>query len=465
MRRASDTHGDARSVRGAGVLQKAIMRFMPLRFGPMGRWCELVRKISVNLAIGLLLFAALNLKDPHLLSYRQAETPFLIACSGFLCALQFRKPRGIGRIARLCALSAIVALTLSGEYSFRHRKETVLDEDASIVRQLGEHFIVGYGRMDELRPLVSKGLVGGVFVTEINAAGKSAEVLHDEIAELQALRIKAGLPRLIVATDQEGGIVSRLSPPLEKQPSLASLANAGGAHADLLRRAEACGREQGQTLAGIGVTVNFSPVVDLQSDRGTSPLDFHSLINRRAISSSPELTADVAQAYVRGLESRGIKGTLKHFPGLGRVSADTHHFFAKLETPVAELDAHDWIPFKQVSRHTGALVMLGHVVLTDVDSENPVSFSSAAVKKIIRNSWQYDGLLVTDDLTMSAAYRHGLCNATLKALDAGVDLLLVSYDHEKFYEAMYCAGRALKEGRLDRGELRRSHDRLATLFH
>jgi beta-N-acetylhexosaminidase len=250
-----------------------------------------------------------------------------------------------------------------------------------------------------------------------------------------------------------------LSPPLEWRPPLAELVAKSSNKAELLTQVETYGRQQGKELAQLGVTVNFSPVVDLQSNNVQDRLDFHSLINKRAISHSPEQTIEVALAYGRGLQSQGVLPTLKHFPGLGGVRGDTHHFSVTLDTPIEELASHDWLPFQRVALQSKALIMLGHVVLSQVDKDNPVSISRAVVQKIIRGAWKHEGLLITDDLTMAAAYNYGLCQATVKSLNAGVDLLLLSYDYEKFYEAMYCAVAAYKNGTLEENQLERSSKR------
>ena len=104
--------------------------------------------------------------------------------------------------------------------------------------------------------------------------------------------------------------------------------------------------------------------------------------------------------------------------------------------------------------------MLGHVILAELDAAYPVSFSRKIVQRVIRGEWGYQGLLVTDDLTMGAAYNRGLCDATVRALDAGVDLLLIAFDHDKYFDAMHCAQRAAQQGTLElrtpeRGSVRR----------
>lgn len=423
----------------------------------------LKRAVSIVLwlCILVLLVWATQLKDPHLLVIRGYETALILAgcVAGFLAVRL--KNRGIERTALFALLVIAAGITLGTESLHHYRKAAVLGRDFDIERRLSGHFIIGYRNLADLRPLLTRGIVGGVFVTRRNAYGKTVEELGREIAEMQQLRRSSGMPDLIVATDQEGGVVSRLSPPLKQRPALSGLVADFPRQVELLMQAEAYGRRQGAELSDLGVTVNFSPVVDLKTEAIGNRLDLHSRISQRAISSSPEQTAAVALAYGKGLESRGVQPTLKHFPGLGGVRVDTHHFSATLATPVEELAARDWLPFRLAAGQSDALIMLGHVILPAIDPENPVSFSRAVVQDVIRGAWQHEGLLVTDDLTMAAAYRHGICEATVKGLNAGVDLLLISYDDEKFYEAMYCAVAAYKDGSLDKDQLRRSGRRLA----
>jgi beta-N-acetylhexosaminidase len=265
---------------------------------------------------------------------------------------------------------------------------------------------------------------------------------------------------LIVATDQEGGTVSHLSPPLIAQPGLSSFADLPP---DLRKEsAEQAGRAQGEQLASIGVNLNFAPVLDLKPPSGHT-FDFNTLIDKRAISDDPEKTAEVGLAYVQGLNALGVRATLKHFPGLGRVVADTHHFAAKLDTPVAELEQTDWRPFREVLAASNALLMVGHVTLTAVDTDRPASHSRRVIDGIIRQQWNYQGIVVTDDLVMGAVYTH-LCTAVVEGLNAGVDLLLVAYDGSQFYRAFDCASDALHRHELDIAALQDSEVRLKRAF-
>lgn len=342
---------------------------------------------------------------------------------------------------------------------FHLRKYAVLHAEGKRVQELGRHFIVGYSSFDDIAPLAAKGLIGGVYVTRHNIEGR-ADALRSEIASLQAMRSAAGLPPLIVAVDQEGGIVSHMSPPLTSLPALATLAALPTAERSA--KAEEFGRIHGRELASLGINLNFAPVVDLLRSEAPNPLDFNSHISRRAISGDPEVVTAIAAAYARGLESQGVEATVKHFPGLGRIREDTHHFRADLNTPVAELDASDWLPFRRVLAGSSAYLMVGHVAVTAIDSERAASHSKRVINDLIRNQWGYQGIITTDDLVMGPVYEYGVCASVVEALNAGVDLLLVAYDGLQFYRMYSCALDASTAGRLDETMLKNSLARLSS---
>lgn len=417
------------------------------------------------LAGAVIVFAAANKNDPYLISLRGTGNIVLAVASIIVAAVLFRRGywrRGVAGKA-LFLLWCLPSLSMLGAHaSFEWRKQRVLQSDAAQTRSLGRHFIVGYSSFAEVAVLAEKGLIAGVYITRHNIIGSTAVRLKEEIAALQEKRRAASLPPLIVAADQEGGIVSHLAPPLTKLPALSTLADlAPEARAE---KAQAFGRIHGQELAALGINRNFAPVLDLRPEAKRNRFDFNTLIGRRAISDDPAIVADIAQAYVGGLEASGVGATVKHFPGLGRVRTDTHHFSADLDTPLDELEASDWIPFRKVLAGSKAQLMIGHVALTSVDPDRPASHSKRVVDGIIRKKWNHQGVVITDDLVMGAIYQRNVCTAVVEALNAGVDLLLVAFDGAQFYRIFTCAMAASAEGRLDAVMLRDSETRLKAAF-
>ena len=429
---------------------------------------HIIKRIGVGLVwfAGLaFVFAAANKNDPYLIALRGTGNIVLATVSIAVLIVLIRRGywrrRGIaGKILVLLWCAPSLAM-LCAQASFELRKRNVLQTEATQARGLGQHFMVGYSSFPEVAALAEKGLIAGIYITRHNVRG-NVETLKSEIAALQDKRRAAGLPPLIVAADQEGGIVSHLSPPLTKLPALSTLAS-------LLpevrgEKAEAFGRIHGQELAALGVNLNLAPVLDLRPEAGRNRFDFNTLIGYRAISDDPAVVADIAKSYVRGLDASGVGATVKHFPGLGRVRSDTHHFSASLDTPLADLEASDWRPFRDVLVGTRAQLMIGHVTLTAVDPNRAASHSRLVVDGIVRKKWNYQGVIMTDDLVMGAIYQNNVCTAVVEALNAGVDLLLVAFDGAQFYRIFACAKDGASQGKLDPATLRDSEVRLRQAF-
>lgn len=419
---------------------------------PLPVLSALVRPLRWSGALLLLALAA-DPRSPYLLPLRAHITLLLIAGGLALAAIVLQAVCR-GRLGRFeGALLTAVALGSAAQAGietgrFETRRDAVLTAgaaDDALVRAVGARFMVGYRNAGEVAVLAEHGLIGGIYLGQRNVRGRSIAAIRAEIDHLQRLRQRAGLPPLIVAADQEGGSVAHMTPPLEALPALSSLLD--GDTDTLEARARAYGARQGASLARLGVTLNFGPVVDLLPAGSGPLLDTHTRTAERAIGADPALVGRVARAYGEGLAEAGVQATLKHFPGLGGVAADTHHFRARLDTPPAQLALHDWQPFRAAASSSAA-IMLGHVVLPELDPQRPASLSPAIARDLLRRQWNYRGLLITDDLNMGAVYRRSICRAAVEALHAGVDLVLISYDPDQFYPAMHCALAAARAGQL-----------------
>ncbi|MCL1466457.1 glycoside hydrolase family 3 N-terminal domain-containing protein [Argonema galeatum] len=426
--------------------------------------------VKLFLAVIILLFA-FNFRLPFWASWRVlAFSAIIIFGLGLILSeirglsRKYAKKRRVSSFLIFAIASLALSHALALEIKFNLTKSIVLNADANKIEKLGQHFVIGYRNFEEIKTLVYKRAVGGVFITTRNIRNKTKQDIQQEIKALQDIRQSQGLPPLWIATDQEGGMVSRLSPPLTRLPQLSAIV-ADDKNIDLKKdEIIKYARTQGRELAEIGVNLNFAPVVDL--NKGIiNPNDKYSKIYQRSISADKEVVAKVALWYCKTLEEYRVRCTIKHFPGLGRVSADTHIADAELPTSVDELTNDDWVPFRQVMSNSQALTMLGHAKLTAVDPKHPVSFSKRVVTDIIRKNWQHNGILITDDFGMQAVYgsKDGFGLATVKAINAGVDLLLISYDKDLYYEAMYALLKASERGNLDREMLEKSRKRLKLL--
>jgi beta-N-acetylhexosaminidase len=315
----------------------------------------------------------------------------------------------------------------------------ILNSNPDQLERLGRRIIVGFERFDEIKPLVAKRAIAGIFITDHNVRGRKADDVAKDIQNLQDIRRSQGLPRLIVAADQEGGYVSRLSPPLKRQPSLGSLIAKLKTETAREKAVRDYAETQAHELERLGITMNFGPVVDL---RLGSPRrnDGETQLYWRAIDSDPYVVARVAGWYCDTLTKFNIICTLKHFPGLGRVPRDTHVSAGEIKASEAQLELSDWVPFRRLMGKPGIATMVGHVKIPAVDETTPASYSDAIINGVIRSRTNGDVLLITDDLGMGAVTRSkdGIGGAAIKALNAGVDLVLLT-DVSKYFDTVMSA--------------------------
>lgn len=406
--------------------------------------------MTVVLVSVVWLFVAINLRSPYLLAVRE-KVFWIWASAGILVGIWlffqsrwiFTRPNPF----HLLTCSLLLGSVISGHGRWLHFHYRSIVTASSHMPEMGKHLIIGWLGKRDTQALAAKGGIAGVFLTSRNfPANSSVSDIRRTVDELQAVRREAGLPPLWIATDQEGGPVAKLSPPLSPQPALKTLledldgpnlANQPDRAAEIIRRVTAYADAQGRELAEAGINLNFAPVVDLQPSNPPDLLDFHSRIATRALAADPAVVALAGETYVRTLAKHGITSVLKHFPGLGRVPADTHHFAATLDIPAQVLTESDWLPFREISRNTGTGMMLSHVRVNSLDPDHPVSCSTAAVR-FLRKDWGFRGLLVTDDFSM-APISHGtggIAGAAKLSVHAGVDLILLSYDPATVYDLL-----------------------------
>jgi beta-N-acetylhexosaminidase len=423
----------------------------------------------ITLILGIMPFA-IGWRTPLFAGWRYTALAVLLALPAILIAFEIwwlrrnsARPRSL-RAASLGALGlAVIAFgtTAALELNFQYKRHAVLNADAAQLQKLGAHLLVGYRSDAMLQALMERRAIAGVFVSARNVQGMTIKDVGDRIGALQSMRRSQGLSPLWIATDQEGGPVSRLSPPLMRQSTLAETVALHRDPAEQLLAIRQYAGRQGRELASLGVNLNFSPVVDLNHGI-QNPEDRLTRISSRAISADPDVVTQVADLYCATLKMNGVHCTLKHFPGLGRVYEDTHKVTAELDAPSAELERSDWLPFRHLMANDSTFTMLSHARLSALDRDRPASFSQAVVKGLLREEWKHDGILVTDDFSMGAVTlsREGAAGGAVAALNAGVDLILVSYDPDQYFYVMHALLAADRDGTLRADMLERSGKRL-----
>jgi beta-N-acetylhexosaminidase len=240
----------------------------------------------------------------------------------------------------------------------------------------------------------------------------------DQVRALnEELREAAGDPGALVFVDQEGGRVQRLKPPLAR---LRRPAEAFGAlyDADPSAAVEAV-RLNHQLIAhelrALGFDADCAPCIDLRLPEG------HGVIGDRAFGRDPSRTSALGRAAIDGLLAGGVAPVIKHIPGHGRAPADSHHHLPEVSTPLNVLEATDFAPFRALA--DAPMAMTAHVVFTAVDADACITLSRHAIQQVIRGHIGFDGLLMSDDLSMKAL-GGAFQDRTRRSIEAGCDLVL-----------------------------------------
>jgi beta-N-acetylhexosaminidase len=288
---------------------------------------------------------------------------------------------------------------------------------------------------------------GGVFlrpevIADADQVDRLTGVLHDVGDQPD------GLP-LLISIDQEGGVVQRLKVGVDVVPSAASVGAAGDP-----AYATKVARENGRTLRRLGVTMVMAPVADVDPD-GTS------VMGSRTYSPDTKVAAAMVTATVQGYLDAGIIPAVKHFPGLGTVTGDSHHALPEQGKTLVQLRRTDLVTFEAAIKAGAPVIMTGHVAVDAIEPGMPASISKGVVQGLLRDTLGFHGVAVTDSQGMgpiNGPYNSG--EGAVRSLLAGDDLVLNSPYPGRARRAVQ---RAVREGRLPADRLAEAATRVLAL--
>lgn len=274
-------------------------------------------------------------------------------------------------------------------------------------------------------------------------------------AALQRAAQEAGLPPLLIAADQEGGQLMSVGQGVTLLPGNMALGAAGSE--ELCRKA---GEVLGRELAAMGINVDYAPCCDININPDNP------VIGTRSLGADPAAVARLSAALIAGIQSAGVAAAAKHFPGHGDTVADSHHGLSTVPHTLARLQEVELPPFHAAVIAGVKLVMSAHLALTAIDGEDapPATLSKRLLTGLLREEMGFEGVIISDAMDMRAITQgEGLKDDALRAVTAGVDLLLMTsdpLDQQRAYAALL---EALQTGRPDAAWLQDSLARIAAL--
>jgi beta-N-acetylhexosaminidase len=296
---------------------------------------------------------------------------------------------------------------------------------------------------DSATKVAGKQGAGGIFL-----GGNDTTLLTDH--RLDAVRDAAPVP-LAVSVDEEGGRVQRVDGLDGDVPSARQMTKSMS-----VAQVHKLARQRGKALHDRGVTVDFAPVVDVTSQ----PDD--DVIGDRSFSADAATVARYAGAFAQGLQESGVMPVVKHFPGHGHASGDSHTSAVRTP-PLAQLRKVDLVPYEKLLRTTRAAVMVGHMAVPGLTQGLPASLSPATYR-LLRDDYGFRGLVMTDDLggMQAVSGRYPLPKAVVTSLAAGADMALWSSGEQYLDDVLDALQKALADGTLTQAGVTDSLTRVLT---
>lgn len=302
---------------------------------------------------------------------------------------------------------------------------------------LGQLFITGFKGFelsDETSSFISQANIGGVILFSHNYENPAQMAeLSNQIQEGR----KEGLP-LFISVDHEGAKVQRFKKGFTKIPEAAVM---GAANSPKLtfEISELIARE----LRAVGMNVNFNPVADIN----TNPKN--PVIGARSFGATEELVSKMSTAIVRGHLTQGILPVIKHFPGHGDTSTDSHFALPRVDTTLETMREREFKPFIKAFKSHCCMVMSAHIICSKIEPKLPATLSPKILREILRKELRYTRVICSDDMEMKAITDHfGAEEAPRMAIEAGCDILI--YRSEAATRHAYTSLiKALESGKLN----------------
>jgi beta-N-acetylhexosaminidase len=291
----------------------------------------------------------------------------------------------------------------------------------SLTEKIGQLVIAGidsYENDEHSKALIESYKVGGFILLGQNI--KDTKQTLELVNSLKISNSKNKIP-LFFGIDEEGGRITRLPKEFAKLPTNKVIGEKNNSSLSYK-----IGSLLGEEVKAFGLNMNFAPVLDVNSN-AKNPV-----IGDRSFGSNVDIVSKLGIQTMKGIQAQNIIAGVKHFPGHGDTSVDSHVGLPVVSNDLNRLKSLELIPFSKAIENGADVVMVAHILLPKIDKDNPATFSKAVITDILRGYLKYDGVVITDDMTMGAIVKnYDIGEAAVKSLNAGSDIILVCHDFEK----------------------------------
>lgn len=258
---------------------------------------------------------------------------------------------------------------------------------------------------------------------------------------------------LLLGVDQEGGRVARLPGGLVNFPLNKQIGQVNNPEFSFK-----VGTLLGQELKEFGLNLDFAPVLDINSNPNNP------VIGDRSFGNDAEIVSKLGVQTMKGIQSQNVITTIKHFPGHGDTSVDSHLDLPVVNKSLKELKELELIPFERAINQGADVVMVAHILLPQLDKANPGTMSKAVMTDLLRKQLGFTGVIITDDMTMGAITEHfDIGQAAVESVKAGSDIILVGHDFQNVVKIISSLKTAVQNGEISEQRLNESLERIIQL--
>ncbi|WP_010532238.1 beta-N-acetylhexosaminidase [Lentibacillus jeotgali] len=302
----------------------------------------------------------------------------------------------------------------------------------------------------ETRSIIQKYHVGGVILYGDNITSKTQTV--NFLNEMKTANADNPYP-LLLGVDEEGGSVTRMPDGVKSLPSSRSIGKMNDP--DVAFQA---GSILGKQMKTLGFNLDFAPVLDVNSNPDNP------VIGDRSFGNNPKIVSKLGIQTMKGIQSEGVISVMKHFPGHGDTSKDSHLKLPKVDKSYGELSKLELAPFREAISKGADVSMVAHILLPKIDENYPASMSKKVITGILREDLDFDGVVITDDLTMGAiTNQYNVAEAAVRSVKAGGDLLLVAHNSDLIPTVFDKLKTAVENGEISEERINKSVERITHL--
>ena len=309
--------------------------------------------------------------------------------------------------------------------------------DLTLEEKIGQLFMVGLEEKTntEIKNLIKENKIGGVILYEKNYTTYDEMLAY--VNSIKKSNNENDIP-IFISIDQEGWRVNRMPKEVVNLRSATTISNTKD-----LKLVEESGKIIGEMLRETGITMDYAPVLDIKRFE-----DRHA-IGDRCYGENKDDVSKYGIAVMEQMQEEKVIPVIKHFPGHGLTKKDSHFFIPKINEKIEVLEKEDMVPFENAIKNGADAIMVGHLIIKDVDKKYPASLSKKVIQKYLVEKYNYKGLIITDDLKMLAIRLHyNMKRAIVKAIEAGNDIIMIGLSYKQVKNIIKYITKKVESGKI-----------------